>query len=118
MFSKNQMNVIIGLLLLGIIFLGIVGTGYLETEKKYVAKGNPNVYITFNREDNKFFYHGEGEQNFQGTYMETPTDFSIFFDDGSGAVYTRYENDSIALKPENKTVFVREECTGLQKMGL
>lgn len=116
--SSNQMNIIIVGLLIGLVFVGLAVSGHLETEKKYVAQGNPDVYITFSNRDNSFFYHGAGNQNFQGTYVETPTDYSIFFEDGSGVVYTRYSNDSIALKPENKTVFVREESTGLQKFGL
>ena len=117
MFSKNQMNIIIACLVLCLIVIGLAGSGNLITEKKYVAKGNPSTYIIFNSKDNTFFYHGEGEQNYKGTYIETPTDYSIFFEDGSGVVYTRYQNDSISLLPDCKVVFVREECTGLQKLG-
>jgi len=118
MVSKNQMNIIIIFLFLGIIIIGLAGSGYLITEKTYTLTGNPDVYITFNTKDNTFFYHGTGDRNYQGRYIETDTDYSIFFDDGSGMIYTKFENGSIAMKAENAPVFVREESTGLQKLGL
>jgi len=118
MVSKNQMNIIIVCLFLGIIIIGLAGSGCLITEKKYVIPGNQNVYLIFNTKDHTVFYHGEGTQNYQGTFIESDTDYSIFFQDGSGVIYTKFENGSIALKPENNPVFEMVESTGLQKLGL
>ncbi|MDD2260564.1 MAG: hypothetical protein PHO87_06180 [Acholeplasmataceae bacterium] len=118
MVSKNQMNIIIACLFLGLIIIGLAGSGYLITEKKYTLHGDPNVYITFNTKDHTFFYHGTGDRNYQGTYIETDTDYSVFFDDGSGMIYTKFENGSIAMISENAPVFEMVESTGLQKLGL
>ena len=90
------------LIILAILTLVLIGSGCTE---KYTSETNVDTYIQFDSSDNTVLIHGLGDADFRGEYEEDAQGYSLFMDDKSRLRYDRFENGSIALRPDHKIMY-------------
>jgi hypothetical protein len=82
-----------------IITILLFASGCAAKETKYAAAKNPEMYVVFHNDEGKTaFYHSAGVENFQGTWTETKTDYTMFLDDRSSLVFEKMDDGSIGMK--------------------